>query len=63
MNGRLQEIQDLINKYKEDNPDESVGELSDTYHSFNDLYKHRTVLTALAFRFLPYAWKSRCQRC
>lgn len=26
MNGRLQEIQDLINKYKEDNPDESVGE-------------------------------------
>lgn len=59
MNGRLQEIQDLINKYKEDNPDESVGELSDTYHSFNDLYKHRTVLTALAFRFLPYAWKSR----
>ena len=59
MNGRLQEIQDLINKYKKDNPDESVGELSDTYHSFNDLYKHRTILTALAFRFLPYAWKSR----
>ena len=59
MNRQLQEIQDQINKYKELNPNESVGELSDTYHSFNDLYKHRTVLTALAFRFLPYTWKSR----
>lgn len=59
MNMSLKTIQDQIDKFKEDNPNESVGELSDTYHSFNDLYKHRTILTALAFIHLPYAWKSR----
>lgn len=59
MNKKIEEIQKMINDYKKENPDESVGELSDTYHSFNDLYKHRVVLTALAFRFLPYAWKAR----
>ena len=59
MNRKLEAIQNMINEYKKENPDESVGELSDTHHSFNDLYKHRTVLTALAFRCLPYAWKSR----
>ena len=59
MNIQLKHIQRLINSFKEENPNESVGELSDTYHSFNDLYKHRTILTALAFLSLPYTWKSK----
>ena len=59
MNIELKQIQDQINEFKRKNPNESVGELSDTYHSFNDLYKHRTVLTALLFLNLPYAWKSK----
>ena len=59
MNLELKKIQDQIDKYKKDNPNASVGEISDTYHSFNDLYKHRTILTALAFMYLPYAWKSK----
>ena len=59
MNKKLKEIQDMIDKYKKENPEESVGELSDTYHTFDELYDHRAVLTALAFRCLPYAWKSR----
>ena len=59
MNKILANIQSQIDEYKKNNPGESVGELSDSYHSFNDLYEHRTVLTALAFLMLPYAWKSR----
>jgi len=59
MNQFLRKIQEEIDTYKAQNPNESVGELSDTYHSFNDLYKHRTYLTALAFMNIPYAWKSK----
>jgi len=59
MNRELVKIQNQINDFKNKNPEESVGEISDTYHSFNDLYKHRTVLTALGFFHLPYAWKAR----
>lgn len=58
MDKELQKIQSEITDYKIKNPDASVGELNDNHHSFNDLYKHRTVLTALAFIHLPYAWKS-----
>ena len=57
MDNKLKEIQDQINEYKKSGS--SVGELSDTYHSFNDLYEHRVVLTALAFMNIPYAWKSK----
>ena len=42
MDNKLKEIQDQINEYKKSGS--SVGELSDTYHSFNDLYEHRVVL-------------------
>ncbi len=59
MNIGLKNIQDQIDEYKKDNPNESVGDLSDGYHTFNELYKHRTVLTALAFIHLPYAWKAK----
>ena len=59
MNIELNYIQNLINNFKEKNPNESVGELSDTYHSFNDLYKHRTILSALLFLNLPYSWKAK----
>lgn len=57
MDKRLKKIQDQINEIKETGM--SVGELSDTYHSFNDLYKHRTVLTAFSMMSMPYAWKSK----
>lgn len=59
MNFALRRIQSLIDKYKKENPNESVGELSDTYHSFNDLYKHRTVLFAAFIASVPYSWKTR----
>ena len=59
MNIQLKHIQRLIDNFKKENPNESVGELSDTYHSFNDLYKHRTILSALLFLNFPYSWKSK----
>lgn len=59
MNYSVKLIQNKIDEFKKENPDESVGELSDGYHSFDDLYKHRAVLTALSFIHLPYAWKSK----
>ena len=54
----LSKIQDMISDYLDSSSDASVGELRDGYHSFNELYEHRCVLTALAFNFLPYSWKS-----
>lgn len=59
MNIQLKHIQRLIDNFKKENPNESVGELSDTYHSFEDLYKHRTILSALLFLNFPYSWKSK----
>lgn len=54
---RIDEIQEEINILKENG--ESVGELSDGYHTFNELYKHRCILTAALFRQAPYTWKSK----
>lgn len=59
MNKELNKIQCMITDYKIKNPEESVGELNDNYHSFNDLYRHRTLLLALALNYVPYAWKAR----
>ena len=59
MDKQLEKIQSMINDYKEASPEASVGELSDTYHTFNELYKHRTVLTAMICTMVPYAWKAR----
>lgn len=59
MNYGVKMIQNDIDVFKEENPNESVGDLSDGYHTFNELYNHRAVLTALAFIHLPYAWKSK----
>lgn len=59
MNIQLKHIQRLIDNFKKENPNESVGELSDTYHSFDDLYRHRTILSALLFLNFPYSWKSK----
>lgn len=37
-----------------------VGEISDGYHTFNDLYDHRRALTAAFFKLWPtFSWKSK----
>ena len=56
----LSNIQDLIKQYKHTNQNSSVGSLSDGYHTFDELYHHRSILfLALCLTaFKDKAWKS-----
>ena len=58
MNAAIKKINDHIEDYKKETGN-SADDISDGYHSFGDLYKHRTYLLALAMIHMPYAWKSR----
>lgn len=47
---------------KEDGSLKSAGEISDGYHTFNELYHHRAILFASILNnpmFAPIAWKSK----
>ena len=57
---KLSNIQNLINSYKSENSNNSVGSLSDGYHTFDELYHHRSMLfLALCLTaFKDKAWKS-----
>lgn len=57
MDTRLNDIKKAINDYMEETG-LSVGELDDGYHTFNELYEHRAILSALAFNNIPLSWKS-----
>ena len=57
-NAIIEKINNDIKEYK-DRTKNSVDDISDGYHTFGDLYKHRTYLLALAMIHLPYAWKAR----
>lgn len=42
-------------------PPEGIGEISDGYHSFNELYEHRYALFLSLMSFLPgQSWYSSC---
>lgn len=51
--GPLNSFSDYISKHK--------GDISDGYHTFNELYDHRAALTAALFKTLPseYVYKSK----
>ena len=57
-NAIIEKINNDIKEYK-DRTKNSADDISDGYHTFGDLYKHRTYLLALAMIHLPYAWKAR----
>lgn len=41
-------------------PKEGIGELSDGYHTFNELYHHRAILFSVICNLMPEkAWKSK----
>lgn len=41
-------------------PETGIGDLSDGYHTFNELYHHRAVLFSVICNMLPHrAWKSK----
>lgn len=49
-----------LKKAKEDNPSISLGEISDTYHSFNQLYAQRAVLFSIICNLFPQiSYKSK----
>ena len=54
----LEQIQKYINEYHETH--DSVGDLSDGYHTFNELYRHRSMLflSLCLTSFRNKAWKS-----
>lgn len=54
---KLDDIQKEIYDAKENG--EHIGSLSDSYHSFDDLYEHRCVLAAALFRQIPFTWKAK----
>lgn len=46
--------------YYESCPDCDIGEVSDGYHTFNELYHHRAVLFSVICNMMPdKAWKSK----
>ena len=57
-NAIIETINNEIKEYKHRTKN-SADDISDGYHTFGDLYKHRTYLLALAMIHLPYAWKAR----
>ena len=57
-NAVIEKINNDIKEYK-DRTKNSADDISDGYHTFGDLYKHRTYLLAIAMIHLPYAWKAR----
>lgn len=42
----VDDVNGMISRAKELYPDISAGEISDTYHTFNELYHHRAILFA-----------------
>lgn len=56
------EINDEIQAAKKSGELESADEISDGYHTFNELYHHRAILFATILnnpKFAPIAWKSK----
>ena len=54
------EVNKLIAKEKESNEKFEAGDISDTHHTFNELYYVRMILSALVFNtYRQYAWKSK----
>ena len=56
------DVNAMITRARELYPDISAGEISDGYHTFNELYHHRAVLFAVilhAYKGINICWKSR----
>ncbi len=58
--GYIKGINNQISLLKKDNLIDSAGEVSDGYHTFNELYHHRAILFASICELLPtISWKSK----
>lgn len=55
-----QSLNQLIQSLKVEQPNFQAGEISDGFHTFNELYEHRIALfIALCRAYREHAWKSR----
>lgn len=57
--GALQEVQELIESLQEE---QDMGEVSDGYHTFNELYYYRMLYNAAFFNLLPKGWVHKSKR-
>lgn len=57
--GALQEVQELIESLQEE---QDMGEVSDGYHTFNELYYYRMLYNAAFFNLLPKGWAHKSKR-
>lgn len=49
-----------LKKLKDENPDISLGEVTDTYHTFNQLYHQRAILFSIICNLFPHlCYKSK----
>lgn len=55
----IADINKLIQDHKEIGNIDSAGEVSDGYHTFNELYHHRALLFAALCNMTQNAWKSK----
>ena len=58
--GALQEVQELIASLQQEQED--MGEVSDGYHTFNELYYYRMLYNAAFFNLLPKGWVHKSKR-
>lgn len=58
--GALYEVQNLIESLQQEQID--MGEVSDGYHTFNELYYYRMLYNAAFFNLLPKAWVHKSKR-
>ena len=53
------EALDKLQEIKANHEAKQVGDISDGYHSFNELYHHRAVLFSVICNSHPNSWKSK----
>lgn len=54
------DIDDLPRANVKEIPETGIGDLSDGYHTFNELYHHRAILFSVICNMMPdKAWKSK----
>ena len=56
----LDSVDDIINSLQQEQTD--MGEVSDGYHTFNELYYYRMLYNAAFFNLLPKEWVHKSKR-
>lgn len=59
---RRAEIHDILNIITSLQQEQDMGEVSDGYHTFNELYYYRMLYNAAFFNLLPKAWVHKSKR-